>query len=370
LWELFLEMFFKFLFEMNSYSILGAGPSGLSAAINLAKEGYHVDVYEKNNEVGARFNGDLQGLENWSGKEDVLLSLTRMNIETNFDYSPFTKLSLTDSKKYWNFSLNRPAFYLLKRGTMVGSLDQSLKEQAMNLGVEIHFRKTIPKEKASIIATGPIAGEISAIAKGIIFKTNINNTALAILNNNAAFRGYSYLLVTDGYGTLCTVIFDRFHHLKNCFIQTKKMFLDLLDLNIENPRGCGGVGCFSNKNQFIIGKKLYVGEAAGLQDLLWGFGIRSAITSGFLAAKAIINNEDYAELARRHFEKKIKSSVVNRYLWEKIGQYNYSWIVNRIESANDPLKYLYSFHNYNAFQKLAYPMALRYLRKRYKKLRL
>ena len=80
---------------MNNYSILGAGPSGLSAAINLAKEGYHVDVYEKNNEVGARFNGDLQGLENWSEKEDVLQTLSKMNIETNFDYSPFNELSLS-----------------------------------------------------------------------------------------------------------------------------------------------------------------------------------------------------------------------------------------------------------------------------------
>jgi flavin-dependent dehydrogenase len=355
---------------MNSYSILGAGPSGLSAAITLAKEGFQVDVYEKNTDVGGRFKGDLQGLENWSEKEDVLLTLSKMNIETNFEYSPFNKLSISDSKKYWNFSLDRPAFYLVKRGSIVGSLDHALKEQAMSLGVEIHFRKTISKEKANIVATGPITGEIAAIAKGITFKTKTKNIALGVLNNNAAFNGYSYLLVTDGYGTMCTVVYGHFNHLNNCFIQTKKIFMDLLDLDIESPLECGGVGCFSNKNHFIIGKQLYVGEAAGLQDLLWGFGIRSSIISGFLAAKAIINNEDYYELARRYFEKKLKSSMVNRYFWEKIGSHKYSWIVNRIQLAEDPLKYLYSFYNYNIFQKLAYPFALRYLRKRYKKLRL
>jgi flavin-dependent dehydrogenase len=355
---------------MNNYSILGAGPSGLSAAINLAKEGYHVDVYEKNNEVGARFNGDLQGLENWSEKEDVLQTLSKMNIETNFDYSPFNELSLSDSKKIWNFSLDRPAFYLVKRGSIVRSLDHALKEQAMSLGVEIHFRKTTPKEQTNIIATGPITGEIAAIAKGITFKTKTNNIALAILNNNSAFNGYSYLLVADGYGTMCSVVYGHFNLLNYCFIQTKKIFLDLIELDIETPQECGGVGCFSNKNNFIIGKQLYVGEAAGLQDLLWGFGIISSITSGFLAAKAIINDEDYDEIARRYFEKKLKSSMVNRYFWEKIGSYNYSWIVNRIQSADDPLKFLYSFHNYNIFQKLAYPFALRYLRNRYKKLRL
>jgi flavin-dependent dehydrogenase len=97
---------------MNSYSILGAGPSGLSAAINLVREGYHVNAYEKYNEVGARFNGDLQGLENWSEEEDVLLTLSKMNIETNFDYSPFNELLLSDSKKSGIFPwINLPSIW-------------------------------------------------------------------------------------------------------------------------------------------------------------------------------------------------------------------------------------------------------------------
>ena len=53
---------------MKEIKILGAGLSGLTAAINLAKEGYRVDVYEKNKDVGMRFHGDIQGLENWSEK--------------------------------------------------------------------------------------------------------------------------------------------------------------------------------------------------------------------------------------------------------------------------------------------------------------
>jgi phytoene dehydrogenase-like protein len=37
---------------MKEMKILGAGLSGLTAAINLAKEGYRVDVYEKYKDVG------------------------------------------------------------------------------------------------------------------------------------------------------------------------------------------------------------------------------------------------------------------------------------------------------------------------------
>ena len=37
---------------MEYVKILGAGPAGLSAAINLAIEGYRVDVFEQKFDVG------------------------------------------------------------------------------------------------------------------------------------------------------------------------------------------------------------------------------------------------------------------------------------------------------------------------------
>ena len=49
--------------------IIGAGPAGLVAAINLAKADYKVAVYEEKPDVGHRFHGDFQGLENWSSEE-------------------------------------------------------------------------------------------------------------------------------------------------------------------------------------------------------------------------------------------------------------------------------------------------------------
>ena len=49
--------------KMKNIKIIGGGLSGLSAAINLVKAGYNVDVFEKRDECGRRFNGDLEGLE-------------------------------------------------------------------------------------------------------------------------------------------------------------------------------------------------------------------------------------------------------------------------------------------------------------------
>ena len=60
--------------------IIGAGPGGLVAAINLAKAGFPVIVYEMYYEAGKRFNHDFQGIENWSTEEDSQVCLSRMGI--------------------------------------------------------------------------------------------------------------------------------------------------------------------------------------------------------------------------------------------------------------------------------------------------
>ena len=50
--------------------ILGAGLSGLAAATILAKAGRNVVVHEIRKDSGARFDGDFQGLENWTQSRD------------------------------------------------------------------------------------------------------------------------------------------------------------------------------------------------------------------------------------------------------------------------------------------------------------
>src|SRR5258706_10131843 len=51
--------------------IAGAGPSGLAAAIALARGGRDVEVHEAKADVGMRFIGDLQIIEGSSEREAV-----------------------------------------------------------------------------------------------------------------------------------------------------------------------------------------------------------------------------------------------------------------------------------------------------------
>lgn len=355
---------------MEKVQISGAGPAGLSSGINLAKAGYEVDIFEKRSEVGSRFHGDFQGLENWSDNEDALELFKEMNIDINFKYNPFKELKIVNKSKIWDFKCNRPAFYLVKRGSKEKTLDQALKNQAMDLGVNIHFKETIPENEADIVATGPIKSEICAAAKGITFETSTPNLAAGLVNNKAAINGYSYLLIADGQGCMTTVLFHDFKNANSYFEETKRIFNDKFNLDLKEVKYMGGIGSFSTKNVFRKGKTLYVGEAAGIQDFLWGFGIKSAVTSGYLAARSIINGENYEKSAESYFKGKIRASLVNRYLWEKIDFMDYSFMVNRIHEAKDSLKFLNYFYNTNFIHKMIYPFAKSYLQRKYKYLRL
>lgn len=355
----------------KAIKILGAGPSGLTAAINLAQAGYQVDVYEKRSDTGKRFHGDLQGLENWSDEEDVLEQFGRMNLDINFDADPFLKLIITNGQSQRVSHYDQPLCYLVKRGDVEGSLDQGLKQQALRAGVDIHFRQTIPADEADIVATGPISRELFAVDKGIVFKTDYEDTNVFLLNDRAAYKGYSYLLITRGYGCMCTVLFDRFPDLDENFEVAREMLEGMFNFDIREPQAVAGVGCFSTKNIYQKGQTLYVGEAAGLQDLMWGFGIKTAVESGFMAAESIIQDRDFASLARRHFQPKLKATLVDRFVWEILRYKDYRAVVGDGLSTQARSSFDLGFlYNYSWLHRLVYPVALWAMRRRYPNLRI
>jgi len=352
---------------MRVVRILGSGLSGLTAAINLAKEGYKVDVYEKNRDAGMRFRGDIQGLENWSEKKDILEELKEMNINIDFDCDPFSKIILTNCSKTKEINSERPLFYLVKRGSFSGTIDYSLKMQALKSGVNIHFQKMLPLNGADIVATGPVPNEVVGVVRGIIFSTNVKDTAIVALNDKLAFKGYSYLLITKRYGCMSTVVRrDEVCRVNKYFERTKDFFVQSLNLDIQPLKEAGGVGSFS-LTKVKKGALLYVGEAAGLQDFLWGFGMRFAITSGYLAAQSMISNKDYEKIAKKRFLNKLRAGVVNRYLWENaLYRKDYSILINNAEFVK---KNIFSIYNYNVLQRMIYPLALFTLKKKYPKLK-
>jgi flavin-dependent dehydrogenase len=355
---------------MKEIKILGAGISGLAAAITLADAGYSVNVFERFDTCGKRFGGDLQGIENWSSNTDAIEELKSIGIDTDFHYKRFDKISLTNGDRIVKAGLSKPLFYVVKRGPMKGSLDYSLMQQALKKGVKIIFNSKATEKDVNIVATGPShKGNIPGIVKGIVFDTKMKNTAVALLNTKAAYLGYAYLLVVDGYGCICTVATtSKSESINNAWDNTFSTFKKMFNLDIANPRNVSGIGCFNIETRFRGDGVLNVGEAAGIQDFLWGFGIRSAIISGYCAAKSISTGENYEKLVKQRLGKYMYSSIVNRFVWEKLGLENVYRILERLAKAGYAYGLIKRLYNYPLYQRALFPVAKIMLNKDYPKL--
>ncbi len=352
---------------MENIKIMGAGLSGLTAAINLTKAGYNVDVFEKRDDCGKRFQGDLEGLENWSSKMDILHEIKSMNIKINFNCSPFKKICLTDGKEILENTCDKPVFYLVKRGTNEDSLDQGLKKQALESGVNIHFNSKKNSENMDIISVGSAENKPTGSVKGIRFESESDDIAVSLLNKEASNRAYSYLLITNGYGCMCSVnLYLMGNAVNRYFKKTYEIMTELFDINIKNVKNIGGVGCCLLTPKYVKKGKIYTGEAAGFQDLLWGFGMRYAINSGYLAAKSIIENKNYKKLIKQRLSDRLKTSVSNRYIADRFKDRYSSFLLEWAKENKRWRDILYRGYNPSLYTRAIYPFAKLNLALKYK----
>src|SRR6185295_16945142 len=69
--------------------------------------------------------------------------------------------------------------------------------------------------------------------------------------------------------------------------------------------------------------RLYAGEAAELQDPLFGFGVRMSMTTGYLAARSILDGCDYDSLWQARLMPQLQAATVHRLLFQITGNIGY-----------------------------------------------
>ncbi|MDP2685302.1 MAG: NAD(P)/FAD-dependent oxidoreductase [bacterium] len=340
--------------------IAGAGIAGLTAAINLAKADYKVEIYERSDVSGKRFHGDFQGIENWSFKKNALDFLKQANIEINFDCTDLTNVSAWGPDDFQQtYQLSRPVLYLVKRGVEKGCLDYGLQQQISNYkNIKILYNKPVKTSEVDIVATGPFRKDpyTNVLAGGYTFNTNIKDCGILIFDDECAPDGYSYFLVHNHYGVIATCFFEKFNQLSEFRDKTLALCQKHIKFEMHNIKEFSGIGNFF-LSKIPTDKKIYIGEAGGVQDYLWGFGMRYAVLTGYLAAKSIIEDKDYYAMYQKQILPKLKVSISNRLTFKLMGKRGYRAFINRFTKSEDPVNELGRLYNPSLPKTLLYPIA-------------
>jgi flavin-dependent dehydrogenase len=110
-------------------------------------------------------------------------------------------------------------------------------------------------------------------------------------------------------------------------------------------------------------RPIVVGEAAGFQDFLWGFGIRYALFSGHLAAQALDQGCSYETLVARELRPLVRSSMVNRLLYDWAGDRTYRALMSWFSASPDLPALTRRWYRGLIFRRLLWPIAKRRYRK-------
>jgi flavin-dependent dehydrogenase len=344
--------------------VAGAGPSGLAAAIVLARAGREVEVHEARADVGTRFIGDLQIIEGASERESVPDFLDRIGIERNFYFRPAMSATFYDHHDVAReIRSSEPYGYFIRRGPEDGSLDRGLLAQARALGVRVVFNSRLAPENADIVATGPASPD--GLAREMTWHTTDSERVEVFFNHLLSPGGYSYFFILDGVATFGCAIVADFKKIDEYFAHSLASAQRVHPFVIPSETRTGySYMNFHLKREATKAGARYVGEAAGFQDYLFGLGIRYALTSGWLAARSILERRDFDELWTRELGSKQQTSLVNRFLYEAGGNFGLAMFVKQAGKAKDFKRYLSGWHARTWWKALLAPMVRRVWRHR------
>ena len=299
--------------------IAGGGVSGLATAVLLARRGLAARVYDRHHGGGGRFAGGWQVLESSTGDEDALDELRRMGVGVPEPLVPARRATLFDGGgRRYEVASAQPFAYFLRRGPIAGSLDAWLRSQATSAGVVLCDGTAAPPD-AEVLAWGP--RQADGVAREIVFTTDLQDTVAVLFDPALTPSGYAYLFCLDGLATFGVAqvrslrtlpqaqraAFERFRTLLGPFrvdhLETRGQFMNFsLPAALRGPDG-----------------RLRIGEAAGVQDFLFGLGIRLALRSAALAAAELAGEGDEGAL-RATVLCPMRTSIALRFLYERLGR--------------------------------------------------
>lgn len=277
---------------MSKITIVGAGLSGMTAGINLAKQGYEVTILEKEKKIGGSpaYHPSLHVTP-----VDLRLTSEFTGIEL-YDQLPLcTDFQTWIKDKRLNQRLNN---YGVERGSRPSSLDSYLYKKAKEAGIKFEFGRNIKKfsdvPPGSLIATGLMCTMddfknidiIKGYGYSFIMESDIGPASWQFKDIYSPDYFYGGAMNGIVYG----LVFAREKKVEKDYLKMiEEQFYNRTGLEIKaewKPFFCevmlGNSLFFGPGDEYIL-----TGSASGSYDPFFGFGIVGALTSGKISSLAV-----------------------------------------------------------------------------------
>lgn len=304
-------------------NIVGAGPAGLSAAINLSREGYNVIVHEAEKQIG----GDPSWHPSCHATPinlDVFEQYTGLNVRPAFKECT-NNLSYyveREKKSFSDFTGSvLPNMYCVIRGPHEKSLDNYLYQMALKEGVEVRLndkwtaRDFESAPEKTIIATG--FGQSAYEDMNYKFTPFYGYWTRAECTEEQAHLAIYHGDFTNEYAYSCSkdgmwycLLFAKGDVTQEGLQKFSRILKDKEGFTVEKwSRFNGATPRFP---KLLEGKFVFAGTAAGFIEPAQGFGIVSSMLGGKIAALAVTNPEK-AQAEYDRFIEPIKKHVLLKF---------------------------------------------------------
>lgn len=283
---------------MTKIAVIGGGPAGLTAAIEGAKKGFEVDLFEQ-----YKIGDHIRCAEGFFDTLNVLgepKAGVRFKTEAlDFKVKNTHSFATKDEVNLW--MIDRKEWQI------------ALGEEAKALGAVIHEESPVSRSKFQelteqydwiIDASGGPSVTSKALGWQSFYKETSGLTVqYTMLGDFSKYRGKIFAAILDGYpgyywvfpkadneANVGLIVFEEtdvnLWHVLEDVIQ-----IEQLDTGYERTRKLGGICPVVMPEQLVHGKSLLTGDAAGLVSALHGGGIDNACISARIAIDCIANGE-------------------------------------------------------------------------------